>query len=325
MKVFLLTGPPQAISEFGNFEVESARLALCSAMVSLGVPRLIAATQAARNHWSAVTCSMLRASAVADCGAGRRAPHCCAARRTISSETLQRKSFWHEMYANNKDVFTLDQPNPNLVKYMGEMLPGFPSAAKQQLAQSQELCRVLVPGCGRDCSMLWMLKQGLGVVGVDYVGEPLRQLGNVLGGLDPVLETDRYMAYQGPPGYRRLVLVHGDLASPRGLQPPDDFGGAVDAVWDRASLTSIPKEDRQLYASNLYNALKPGGRVLLEYLASNVLMDGAMDPMTARHLMEGAGFTVKELKREDVRDQYQYFNPPGLLYLDEIVLLAMKT
>jgi len=70
-------------------------------------------------------------------------------------------------------------------------------------------------------------------------------------------------------------------------------------------------------------ALRPGGALLIEVLACNLELDGALAAGEAAALLRGAGYAgVRALADADVRRDYPSFRPPGLEYLREEVLLA---
>lgn len=248
---------------------------------------------------------------------------------TKSAATLERKSFWRDLYHNGNDVFTLPEANTNLVKYLPDILPTeyvtfFSHEGSSKLTTTpfteDSFPKILVPGCGRDISMFWLAKQGIGVIGVDYIGEPLRIFGNDFGGLTPVMEDTMFTGYQIMQ-YPKIILIHGDILQ---LEVPKVYGGTLDGVWDRGSLTSIVTEDRQLYIQQLSKSLRSNGKLLLEYLCCNIPLDGALDQVTVQNLLEENGFAYKMVSRTNVRSLYPNFNPPGLAYLDEIVIIATK-
>jgi hypothetical protein len=166
------------------------------------------------------------------------------------------------------------------------MPPPSPLAAQAQAqAEAEALPRVLVPLCGRDVSMAWMAEaKGVGVLGVDFVGEPLRALAAELGGgLKPLLELRTAPAAEaeveaeaeagagGAEPYHHpqhgspvsvyqsnslptLILAHGDFLL---MRAPRDLGGLFDACWDRAALTAVAPARRALYLRRLREALRP--------------------------------------------------------------------
>jgi len=239
-----------------------------------------------------------------------------------SAAILERKTFWRELYHNGNDVFTLSDPNPNLMNYISKILPNeyLPFQTSSTIYTNEKFPKILVPGCGRDISMYWLAKQGIGVIGIDYIGEPLRIFSNDFGGLTPIEEEKQCTIYQITQ-YPKIILIHGDILD---LDVPNIYGSELDCVWDRGSLTSIANEDRSQYIQQLYKSLRPNGKILLEYLCCNLPLDGALDETTVKNLLTNNGFTYETISRSNVRNLYPDFNPPGLSYLDEIVIIATK-
>jgi hypothetical protein len=221
-------------------------------------------------------------------------------------------------------VFTLPDVNENLVRFKSELLTTPAAAAGASSGSGKAKLpppRVLVPLCGRSVDMNYLAEEGCFVVGVDAVGEALRQWGNDHGGLEPLAaDEDAGATVYRSRWYPRLVLIHADFFR----LTPDLLGGAFDAVWDRGGMTSIGEgAPRAAYAGALAACLKPGGRLLLEFLSCNLAIDGAMSDKEARAALGAGGFThVRALARRDVRGQYPAFSPPGLQYLQEEVLVA---
>ena len=237
----------------------------------------------------------------------------------------ERRAYWRKMYETQQDVFTLEDVNQNLATHWKHL-------NLSTTANNSPLPRVLVPCCGRDLSMPWMVERfGVAVVGVDFVGEPLRALaGEIGGGLKPIAEIrssaphlSTATAYQVN-SLPQLILIHGDLIH---LQAPNDYGGLFDACWDRAALTAVDPSLRALYVSKLFESLRPGGRLLLEFLSSNVQLEGGgvVSLDSVKELLESAGFgDIKVLEKKDVRKDFPAFNPDGLKNLDEVVIVSMK-
>jgi thiopurine S-methyltransferase len=188
---------------------------------------------------------------------------------------------------------------------------------------SDSVPRVLVPMCGRDISIAWIARQdNIGAVGIDFVDEPLRRLGNEIGGLVPLIdEPSRMSAYQGALEHmKRVILVHGDFF----LLEEADYGGRFEAVWDRAALTAVEPVKREEYVAKLYRLLSEGGVMLVEALTCNVKMAGAMEANEPARILKQGGFSVQMLEDKDVRASYPDFDVPGIVYLREQVILARK-
>jgi hypothetical protein len=278
--------------------------------------------------------------------AARRPPAACASSAARAGDGGPREdvAFWDDMYQRGADVFTLPEVNENLVQFLDELLPGWPPAPGGTRAvvpavpssttntTSARAPVVLVPACGRDVSMLWLAARGVDVIGVDFALEPLVRLAGGPAGLER-LERLRPAAAAGGAAaaavYRlrrapRVTLIHADLLT---MSVPDDLGvpGGVDGVWDRGALTAVPPGSVPAYAARVAAALRPGGRVLCEILASNVPVGNGVDEAGVGRALVGAGLSPPEVVGQvDVRGAYPGFSPPGLSRLDEVVLVAGK-
>jgi SAM-dependent methyltransferase len=255
-----------------------------------------------------------------------------------SANAREQRVYWRKIYENKNDVFTLDDVNPNLEKYWEYMnISTTSSQTSPSSTASSFLPRILVPCCGKDISMVWMVERyNVAVVGVDFVGEPLRALGQEIGGgLKPLAEIrtsaphlPTATAYQVN-SLPQLILLHGDLLY---LQSPNDFGGSsyFDACWDRASLTSISQSSRLHYVKKIGQALRPKGKLLLEFLSSNYISSegngGVVSLDEVNDLLESSNMfeNVKILSKKDVRHDFPNYKPHGLMYLDEIVLVCSR-
>jgi hypothetical protein len=242
--------------------------------------------------------------------------------------TLEAKEYWRRLYRSGEDVFTLDGTNENLLRHWSSVTSRFPV---DYAPSSDALPRVLVPMCGRDISLAWIAQQGYGAVGVDFVDEPLRQLGNEVGGLHPLVDDHDVQGSGGGAGVRmaayraarreNLILIHADFMT---LQAERDLGGKFEAVWDRAACTTVRAADKDAYVQQLAAMLVPGGVLLLEALTCNLDLHGAVAAGETEALLRRHGFSVSVLSDVDKRGEYSSFSPPGLKYLREIVLAATR-
>jgi hypothetical protein len=235
--------------------------------------------------------------------------------------------------------------------------PQAASAGAASPLASPDPLLVFVPLCGRSADLAYLAELSppesgaaadaawpqVHVVGLDAVAAPLRQLASEFGnGLVPLAELTAATPSSAAAGasgpvvasyrterYPHLTLIHGDFfaLSPEMLGGGGANGGGVfHGVWDRGGLTSIPPELRAGYLGRLHSLLAPGGRLLLEALACNLPLEGAVGSAgEVARLLGGAGFTrVETLRVDDVREAYPQFSPPGLTALDEVVLVAEK-
>ena len=290
-----------------------------------------------------------------------------AAAAAAAAAAVEQRAYWRRLYEAGGDAFSLPEPNANLARFWHELMPPPPpppppsplaaQAQAQAESEAEALPRVLVPLCGRDVSMAWMAEaKGVGVLGVDFVGEPLRALAAELGGgLKPLLELRTAPAAEaeaeaeaeagagGAEPYHHpqhgspvsvyqsnslptLILAHGDFLL---MRAPRDLGGLFDACWDRAALTAVAPARRALYLRRVREALRPGGRLLLELLSTDAAVGeggGALEERAALRLLAAAGLArARVLARKDVRADYPQFRPPGgARFLDEVVIVAER-
>ena len=228
------------------------------------------------------------------------------------------KRWWKSLYSGGQDAFTLPDVNAYLQRYWPQLSGGVQPAAPDAPPR-----RCLVPLCGRDISMTWIASQpGWGAVGVDFADDALRLFGGETGGIAPIggQEGEAFTAFQSV-RYPRLLLAHGDFMA-LGVE---HYGGPFEAAWDRGGLTAMGSQQaRAAYADRLGSLLAPGGRLLLEMLHTNIEMEGACAAEEASAALRSAGLHVQQLAEVDVRGSYPQFQPPGLKFLKEVVLLAER-
>jgi thiopurine S-methyltransferase len=151
------------------------------------------------------------------------------------------QEFWHERWQQNQIGFHCEDINPHLQK----IWPALNIASGS---------RVLVPLCGKSNDMLWLLAQGVEVIGVElsplavqaFFTEHELSVTTRRQGEFEVSEADGLRIYCGD---------FFDLAA-------NDLSG-VSAVYDRASLVALPPDMREAYAGHMQHLLKPGTVTLL--------------------------------------------------------------
>jgi len=217
---------------------------------------------------------------------------------------------WLALWRAKRDVFTLTDVNPNLVRYAADTVLAPPADGAD--------AAVLVPLCGRTADLAWLAGRDAIVVGVEAVAEPLRLWAADNGGLEPVAEAERLTSYRSR-WWPALNFVHGDIFDVHA----DLFGDLrFTGIWDRAALTALPPAFRASYAAHLRSLAAPQCRLLLEVLATDAAgVPGAMAAADAVRLLTAAGWrNVQVLHTASVRDQYPDFPAPGPL--DEVLLAA---
>ena len=156
--------------------------------------------------------------------------------------------FWHARWRNNEIGFHEDATHPLLERHWDRVAvdPG---------------ARVFVPLCGKSLDMVALRRRGHDVVGVElspvaieaFVAEQ---------GID--VRRDNVGSFERHYGSGYTLLVGDFFALDRGVL------GAVDAVYDRASLIALPEPMRARYATALRDLLEPDVRMLLITLQYDV-------------------------------------------------------
>jgi len=149
--------------------------------------------------------------------------------------------FWNSRWEANQIGFHQSDYNSHLQEYWGQL--SLPKGST-----------VFVPLCGKSRDMLWLLSQGMNVVGVELSSLAVSRFFEE-NQLSPTLvEHPRLKVWKA----ENLTLIEGDLFD---LAPSDL--GPVDAVFDRASVIALPPKMREDYAAHMAKLLKPGVQWLL--------------------------------------------------------------
>jgi thiopurine S-methyltransferase len=197
------------------------------------------------------------------------------------------KAFWLERWRSNLIGFHEGEVNSHLQAFWGRLA----------LAPAS---RVLVPLCGKTRDLLWLRAQGHEVLGVEWSHIAVRDFFSE-NRLTP--RIDRAGAFEDWSS-DGITLRCGDFFD---LDAVDL--GAVDAVYDRASLIALPPRSRQDYADHLLHVLPAGVPMLLITLEYD------------QAAMSGPPFAVPEA---EVRELYDRHRKIGLLYDRDILMESPK-
>ena len=125
-----------------------------------------------------------------------------------------------------------------------------------------------------------------------------------------------------------VEIVIGDFLDETFLQEVFPEQSKTDAIWDRAGVTSMATmEDVELYLKHCYAILKPGGKLLLEFMDSDKQdLDSIRLALgKATYLLGKVGFNDRRtLHTRDLTEEYCNLGAVGATRLDEIVILAEK-
>lgn len=213
-----------------------------------------------------------------------------------------RAGFWHERWREGKIGFHLADTNPNLAEWFGRL----------RLARGQ---RVFVPLSGKSVDMQWLQQQGMQVVGVEINELAIRSFFEENGLAPTVRSTSNHDHWTAGD----IDLIHADYFD---LQP-DDIG-AVDAIYDRASLIALPPQMRAEYVASLGQLVPshvPQLLITLEYNQPD--MNGPPFSVSADEVgsLYGKRHSIEQLSSIEILDQEPHFRAKGLDGLIENVYL----
>ncbi len=208
--------------------------------------------------------------------------------------------FWHERWAAEQIGFHQRETNSHLENYW--QTPGLESGS-----------RILVPLCGKSLDMLWLVRQGHKVVGIEI--SPLAvEAFFTENGLTPSVTSG--------PGYTcwsdaGIDLYCGDFFSL-------DIGvtGNVDGFFDRAALVAMPPSKRPAYVTQLTSLLPAQASGLLVTMDYNQReMDGPPFAVPASEVdsLFAGDYLVEQLHEADVLESNPAFRDKGLGRLKEHV------
>lgn len=214
-------------------------------------------------------------------------------------------SFWHERWATGQTGWHLDTVNPHL------------EAHWPRLNLSSRV-RVFVPLCGSSRDMLWLAGEGHRVVGVELSTVAAERF-FADAGLEPsVREEGPFTRYS----VDEIEILCGDF-----FDLDRERLGAVEAVYDRASLIALPPSMRERYAGQMKALLDDETPVLLITLDyDQEQMAGppfAVRESEVRALYEPV-FDVQVLAAPDVLDESPRFRERGLTALHEPVYILRR-
>lgn len=213
--------------------------------------------------------------------------------------------FWHARWERQQIGFHQQAINPYLLRFWPTLKT--PAAS-----------RLFVPLCGKSRDMLWLRQQGHEAVGVELseiAVEAFFSENGLVPEIDRVGDFKRYRV-------EGLVLLCGDF-----FKLDATTLGAIDAVYDRASLIALPPEMRLAYARHLQSLLKRGVKTLLiafEYPQHQ--MPGPPFSVQQEEVatLFGGGWDIELLSDEDILVQEPRFRERGVTQLHEKIYLLER-
>ncbi len=136
---------------------------------------------------------------------------------------------WKQAWESNNIGFHKSKPHPQLVKHFNEL----------KLVRGN---RIFLPLCGKTLDIGWLLAQDMRVVGAEVSQIAVSQLFQELG-LEPSIAEDSHGSWYSA---ENIDIFVGDIFA----LTSDSIGG-VDAIYDRAAMVALPKDQRKLYSKLL--------------------------------------------------------------------------
>lgn len=162
------------------------------------------------------------------------------------------KEDWTEVWKQNNIGWHQDTVNKNLINNIEALTNGRPNL------------RLLVPFCGKTLDMIWLVKQGHTVIGVELIRKAIEDF--FTENSVPYSREAINMAPNGAYVYTafdgKLKIFECDYFS----FPSSLAGGKVDGIWDCHALGAVSPDKRKDYIKTSLDLLQPSphGRILHE-------------------------------------------------------------
>ncbi|MDX2050982.1 MAG: methyltransferase domain-containing protein [Polyangiaceae bacterium] len=221
--------------------------------------------------------------------------------------------FWRERWEKQQIGFHEGGPNALLEEFGYRLLPANASAA----AASQRP-RVLVPLCGKSRDLRWLHAKGFEVVGIELVRSAAQAFFE---------ENELVGRSEGWYGYESLAgdgirIVVGDVFE-LGAIP----AGSFDAVYDRAALVALRREDRERYVEQLLKWVTAKAKLLvITFVYDSAKMNGPPFSVTDAELaaLYSHASTLEQLADRDILEKEPRFKERGLDALNEKAWLVTR-
>ncbi|MBS1255913.1 MAG: Thiopurine S-methyltransferase [Deltaproteobacteria bacterium] len=210
---------------------------------------------------------------------------------------------WESRWQDGHIGFHLPEVNPILVQYSDELLFESPE-------------RVFVPFCGKSLDLCWLASKTNKVLGVELVGKAVQDFFAENNITNSIHQIDKFELFSS----KSIDIFQGDFFELK-LEQTSTFK----AIYDRASIVSLQKAERNKYVDHLISFLEPGGRILLITLEyEQKRMDGppySVPSEEIEKLFTPYG-TLELLESSEILDER--FRNKGLDSLLEHVFMIIK-
>lgn len=153
--------------------------------------------------------------------------------------------------------------------------------------------RIFVPLCGKTLDMVWLLKQGYQVVGIELSPIAIEDFFKEIGVTPEVTKVGPLTRYSA----KDIDLYVGDI-----FNLDQNILGDVNAVYDRAALVALPDNMRRRYAPHIATITGKAPQFLLCFEYDQSLMSGppfSIETPIVRELYDGL-YTAIPITRTEI-------------------------
>jgi len=201
--------------------------------------------------------------------------------------------FWEQRWDEGSIGFHLSEVNPYLVEYWSSL-------------NINNNATVLVPMCGKSLDMMWLLSQGLSVLGIECSKKAIQAFFDEQK-LEP--QANQYKSFVAH-NSSQLKVLEGDF-----FKLDREALSKVSAVYDRASLVALPENMRKQYVELLAQNLPAHVSILLVTLEYNqALMSGPPFSVSNNEVeyLYKPHFLVENVYQKDILNEQPRFKQQGL-------------
>ena len=213
--------------------------------------------------------------------------------------------FWQERWARHQIGFHLPEVNPYLQRHWSRLT-------------LTEGAKVLVPLCGKSLDLMWLVSQGLRVVGVELSQQAVEAFFSEQNLTPRISQQGVFKVYQAD----LIEIWCGDFFA---LEA--DVLADCSALYDRAALIALPPLMRAQYAEHLNRFLKPGCQGLLITLDYDQSQKAGPPFAVADEevaVLLGAHWALEVLQEQDILGESWKFVQDGVTRLEERVYQLIK-
>lgn len=215
-------------------------------------------------------------------------------------------NFWHGCWENNKIAFHQLIEHKLLVKYF----------SNAELAADST---VFVPLCGKSLDMLWLMNQGMFVIGCELSEIAVKQFFEENSLEYEVEITPDFIMYKN----KRCIIYCGDF-----FKLNHDMIGDIDLIYDRAALIALPTDMRRQYSSKIIALSSATTQMLLitiEYLANEYIRPPFSIPESVVQDLYSKSYAIDKLCTQlETTEIGSRLNSEGIASIHESAYLLRK-